>query len=87
MVLSNIDTSKLRITLFEIHKVGIKLQINLVGRLGQLERKTKQKTILVLQAAESSLYQVVIQSSESSKIDFFSLIHIELDTEASGHQP
>lgn len=69
----------IQVTLFKIHRVGIKLERNLVGGLGQLERKTKQ-TIPLPQAAERSLYQVVILSSGSPRIELLFLIRVELDT-------
>lgn len=71
----------IQVTLFEIHKVGIKLGRNLVGGLGQLERMTKQTNNPFDSGTESSLYQVVIQSSESSKTELLFLIHVELDTQ------
>lgn len=61
---SNIET--------KIQKTGIKLKGNLVGGFGHLQRETKQTNHPMLQATGSSLYQVVIQSSESSKTKLLS---------------
>lgn len=53
--------------IFKIHQVEIKLGRNLVGGLDIWEERPNRQIIPLFQAAGSSLYQVVIQSSESSK--------------------